>query len=148
VRRIARVWVGVTLSHQPRLLHFFSCGINPKLVWRFSDGVDVFEDAKSREFHRAQQFLRAHRILLKQNALKIGDLLETAMTALGAGGRAFKSPRPDRGNESGINYPRFYATTRAVDKSWHRRLVGARRRRVHIDVIFNSGRCRCRRFLP
>ena len=41
-------------------------------------------------------FQQARRIPLKQNALKIGDFLEIATTALGAGGRAFKSPRPDQ----------------------------------------------------
>jgi len=39
---------------------------------------------------------QAGRIVLKQNALKIGDFLKIAATALGAGGRAFKSPRPDQ----------------------------------------------------
>jgi hypothetical protein len=42
---------------------------------------------------------QARRISLKQNALKIGDFLEISTTALGAGGRAFKSPRPDQKNQ-------------------------------------------------
>jgi hypothetical protein len=41
-----------------------------------------------------------NRISLKQNALKIRDFHEIATTTLGAGGRAFKSPRPDQWNQS------------------------------------------------
>jgi hypothetical protein len=38
----------------------------------------------------------ATRISLKWNTLKISDFRDLPETALGAGGRAFKSPRPDQ----------------------------------------------------
>jgi len=47
----------------------------------------------STKLNRIQQ---ACRIVLKQNALKMGDFREIAATVLGAGGRAFKAPRPDQ----------------------------------------------------
>jgi hypothetical protein len=36
------------------------------------------------------------RILIKRKALKLGITSKLPLTALGAGGRAFKSPRPDQ----------------------------------------------------
>ncbi len=41
-------------------------------------------------------FQQACCISLKQKALKTGHFVPTTESALGAGGRAFKSPRPDQ----------------------------------------------------
>jgi hypothetical protein len=56
----------------------------------------ILEMRKAESSTKLNSLQQAARILLKQNALKIGDSLEMAITALGAGGRAFKSPRPDQ----------------------------------------------------
>jgi hypothetical protein len=51
---------------------------------------------KAENSTKLNSFQQAGCILLKENALKIGNFLEIAITALGAGGRAFKSPRHDQ----------------------------------------------------
>jgi len=48
---------------------------------------------RSRKLNRVQQ---AAHILLKRSMLKIETLCRRPQSALGAGGRAFKSPRPDQ----------------------------------------------------
>jgi hypothetical protein len=45
----------VTRDYPSRLLHFLGGPINRRLAWRVCDAVDDFGDAKSREFHKAQQ---------------------------------------------------------------------------------------------
>jgi hypothetical protein len=55
--------------------------------------VDKIEDARFPNFNKAQP---VGHILLKQKPLKIGHFRARPETALGAGGRAFKSPRPDQ----------------------------------------------------
>jgi hypothetical protein len=56
----------------------------------------ILEMRKAESSTKVNSLKQAGRISLKQNALEIGDFLEIATTALGAGGRAFKSPRPDQ----------------------------------------------------
>jgi hypothetical protein len=63
-------------------------------LYRTSKGcsnVDEIEDARSREFNIFQQ---AQRIRLKQKASKTAEFVKWLVTALGAGGRAFKPPAP------------------------------------------------------
>ena len=50
----------------------------------------------SKAFNTPQQ---ARRICLKQTQLKMNNLLGPPESALGAAGRAFKSPRPDHPNQ-------------------------------------------------
>jgi len=74
---------------------------------------------------RLNSFQQAARIWLKQNALKIGYFHSRPITALGAGGRAFKSPRPDhsfqefRAQYSGLKLrlPASPARTRRMELS-------------------------------
>jgi hypothetical protein len=56
----------------------------------------ILEMRKSQSSTKLNSLQQTGRILLKQNALKMRDFREIATTALGAGGRAFKSPRPDQ----------------------------------------------------
>jgi hypothetical protein len=58
--------------------------------------VDKFEDAKAHELHRLPQTSISVDISLKQSTLKMKRFVRSLGTALGAGGRAFKSPRPDQ----------------------------------------------------
>ncbi len=53
---------------------------------------------------RLKNFQRAARIYLKQNTLKTEDFQSAPESALGAGGRAFESPRPDQQNHAGVNF--------------------------------------------
>jgi hypothetical protein len=46
----------------------------------------ILEMRKAENSTKLNSFQQAGRILLKQNALKIGDLLDIVATALGAGG--------------------------------------------------------------
>jgi hypothetical protein len=56
----------------------------------------ILEMRKAESSTKLNSLQQAGRILLKRNVLKIGDFRKITTTALGAGGRAFKSPRPDQ----------------------------------------------------
>jgi len=51
---------------------------------------------KSPEFNKAQQLSIRGIHLIETEPVEIGDFSERPETDLGAGGRAFKSPRPDQ----------------------------------------------------
>jgi hypothetical protein len=52
--------------------------------------------SKADNSKKLDSFQQAARISLKQNALKIDDFRGMPESVLGAGGRAFESPRPDQ----------------------------------------------------
>jgi hypothetical protein len=56
----------------------------------------ILEMRKAESPTKLNSFQQGGGIWLKQNALKIRDFRDVWITALGAGGRAFKSPRPDQ----------------------------------------------------
>jgi len=56
----------------------------------------ILEMRKAESSTKLNSLQQAGHILLKQNALKTRYFREITTTALGAGGRAFKSPRPDQ----------------------------------------------------
>jgi hypothetical protein len=58
--------------------------------------VDEIEVAKFPEFKKAQQLSIAYTHLHETSQLKIRHFFGMPETDLGAGGRAFKSPRPDQ----------------------------------------------------
>jgi len=70
--------------------------LSPNFRLRRESTADDFEDAKFHEFKKAQQRSTSCPHLIETDTLKTERFAERSETALGAGGRAFKSPRPDQ----------------------------------------------------
>jgi hypothetical protein len=80
--------------------------VNPKNrpKWNATSGestkrpscVDETEDTKAPKFRKAQQSSTRSRHLIETECVENGPISHLPETALGAGGREFKSPRPDQ----------------------------------------------------